>query len=153
MAVGYGVDRAAREGMLPWSHVSDRMASSRNYWVGTTRPDGRPHARPVWGIWLDQTFYFATDPASRGGRNLAASPELVVHLESGDDVVILEGVAEEVADVSVRARFADAYEAKYQLRPDTGDAALIYGLRPRAAYAWLEKDFPRTATRWLFGQD
>lgn len=69
---------------------------ARNYWVVTTRSDGKPHSVPVWSIWLDETFYFGTDRRSRKGRNLATNPGLVVHLESGDDVVILEGVAEEV---------------------------------------------------------
>ena len=34
----------------------------------------------------------------RKGRNLAENPNVAVHLESGDDVVILEGVAEVVTD-------------------------------------------------------
>jgi len=108
---------------------------------------------PVWGLWLDEAFYFSTDPASRKARNLQANPAQVVHLESGDDVVILEGTAEGVADPSLRARFAEAYHAKYQIRPDVGDAALVYGLRPRVAQAWREQDFPNSATRWLLSRD
>ena len=151
MPASYGVDRTATEGMIPWNVVGNRLASARNYWVGTTRPDGRPHAAPVWGVWLDETFYFATDPTSRKGRNLAARPELVVHLESGDDVVILEGTAEVVTDGSLLVQFANAYEAKYQIRPDVDTAAPgVYRLRPRVAFAWLETDFLRTATRWFF---
>ena len=147
---GYGIDTTA-EGLLPWSQVAERMAGSRNYWVGTTRPDGRPHAAPVWGIWLDETFYFATDPASRKARNLAGSPQIVVHLESGDDVVILEGTAHAVGDLPLLARFADAYEVKYGFRPNVENAASgIYSLMPSAAYAWIEQDFPKSATRWTF---
>ena len=152
MPAGYGVDPSAVEGMLPWSYVSEQMASSRNYWIVTTRPDGRPHVAPVWGIWLEDGFYFSTDPHSRKGRNIAAGPRLVVHLESGDDVVIFEGTAEEVTEASVLGRFADAYDAKYKIRPDVSSAAPgVYWLRPQVAFAWLEKDFNKTATRWLFG--
>jgi Pyridoxamine 5'-phosphate oxidase len=94
---GYGI-RPDGEGLLPWSFVDERMANARNYWVATTRPDGRPHATPVSGVWIDGSFYFGTGPGSRKARNLAKNQHLVVHLESGDEVVILEGVAEEVAD-------------------------------------------------------
>ena len=151
---GYGIERSPSAEMIPWSAVGERLAGARNYWLGTTRPDGRPHVAPVWGVWLDGVFYFATDPASRKARNLAASPQLVVHLESGDDVVILEGTAEAAADPSLLARFADAYEAKYQFRPDTSSAAPgVYRLRHRVAFAWLERNFPQSATRFTFKPD
>ena len=48
-----------------------------------------------------------------------------MHLESGDDVVIREGSAEEITDPVLLTRFADAYEAKYQLRPGTDGGAPI----------------------------
>lgn len=150
MPAGYGI-RQDSAGLLPWSWVDERMARSRNYWVVTTRPDGRPHARPVWGVWVDGCFYFGTDRRSRKARNLAENPALLVHLESGDEAVILEGVAEEVTDGAVLARYADAYEAKYQFRPDPGDAGgVTYALRHQVAFAWLESDFPGSATRWQF---
>jgi pyridoxine/pyridoxamine 5'-phosphate oxidase len=137
--------------MMVWDEVRDRLAKERNYWVATTHPDGRPHVMPVWGLWLDETFYFATDTASRKGRNLAANPNLVVHLESGDDVVVLEGSATEVIEPSLLQRFVDAYEMKYQFRPDVNSiTAKVYCLRPRVAFAWHEKDFPQSATRWSF---
>lgn len=147
----YGVERTSNVGMIPWHHVREQMANSRNYWVVTTRPDGRPHVMPVWGIWLDETFYFSTDPASRKGRNLAANSETVVHLESGDEVVIIEGTTEKVTNATILTQFADAYSTKYRFRPDVNHPAFgVYRLRPRTAYAWLEQDFPRTATRWTF---
>ena len=150
MPGGYGIERDST-GLMTWSAVVERLAVARNYWVATTSPDGRPHVAPVWGLWLDDAFYFSTDPASRKGRNLAASPELIVHLESGDDVVILEGRAEAVAEPSLLARFAAAYDAKYQLRPDVSNPASgFYRIRPRAAFAWREQDFPKSATRFSF---
>mgnify|MGYP001604736294 CR=1 FL=1 len=141
-------------GLLPWNRVDKRMATAHNYWVGTTRPDGRPHVMPVWGVWVDQTFFFGTDRGSRKGRNLAANPALVVHLESGDDVVILEGVAEQVTDRAPLAAVDDAYFAKYRMRllDHPGDVG-IYALEPGVAFAWQERDFNRSATRWLFASD
>jgi pyridoxine/pyridoxamine 5'-phosphate oxidase len=131
--------------------VSERLTSARTYWVGTTRPDGRPHTAPVWGVWMDEAFTFATARDSRKGRNLAANPALVVHLDSGEAVVILEGLAKEVTDPSLLAQFADAYEAKYRWRPDTARAEqVVYALRPRAAFTWQESDFPESGVRWRF---
>ena len=104
---------------------------------------------PVWGLWFDEAFYFSTDPSSRKGRNLAANPRLVVHLESGDDVVILEGTAERLNGESVPPGFADAYEAKYGIRFDPSDEAFgVYLLRTSVTFAWRERDFPKSATRW-----
>jgi PPOX class probable F420-dependent enzyme len=138
-------------GLRSWQDVTQQLARARNYWVATARPDGRPHVMPVWGIWLDGAFWFSTSRRSRKGRNLAAEPHLAVHLESGDDVVILEGEAEEVTEEEQLVRFADTYETKYGFRPDTQVANTVtYRLRPRVAFAWLESDFPGGATRWRF---
>ncbi len=90
---GYGIEKAtgAPGERLPWSQVAEWLATARNYWVCTTRPDGRPHAKPVWGIWLESQFIFSTHPETVTARNLRVNPALVVHLESGDHVTIVEG--------------------------------------------------------------
>lgn len=149
---GYGVP-PGDEGMLPWSHVSDRLAQSRNYWIVTARPDGRPHAVPLWGAWVEETLYVEGGTETRWGRNIAANPAVAVHLESGDDVVILEGVVEEARglDPSLAARIAEAYAAKYKdYRPNPDDwrEGGLYALRLRMALAWTS--FPTDATRWRF---
>ena len=148
---GYGVHRD-EAGLLDWAYVDERMEASRNYWISTTRPDGRPHAAPVWGVWFEGVIYFGTARDSRKARNLRANPEMVVHLESGDDCVILEGVAQEVEDSSLRRRVGRAYAAKYGLDAvGEAGASPLYALRPRVALAWRESDFPVSATRWRPG--
>lgn len=152
MPSGYGIN-ASVEGLLNWGAVSERLMSARNYWLATAGKDTRPHVMPVWGLWQDEAFFFSTDTASRKGKNLALNPYVVVHLESGDDVVIIEGRTEAVRDVGVLNIFADAYEMKYSFRPDVNSAeARVYRLYPKAAFAWREKDFPTSATRWSFSQ-
>lgn len=147
---GYGISRQ-EEGMLSWEWLSQRMEEARNYWVGTTRPDGRPHSMPVWGVWVDESLYFGTGPDTRKARNLAKSPAMLIHLESGDEVVILEGEAQVTEDPAVLARVDDAYEAKYQMRAVSQiKSSVWYTLRPRIALAWTEKEFPANATRWVF---
>ncbi len=150
---GYGVDRRATKGVLPWSYVTKRMASARNYWVATARPDGCPHVTPVWGLWLEDRFCFATDPKSVKARNVRENPAVSVHLESGDEVVILEGAMRRMDDSGLLKHFVEEYEAKYKFRPnpDSPDHGIYY-LEIAAAFAWREKDFTKTATRWAFGK-
>jgi general stress protein 26 len=140
---GYGIS-TDDEGMFPWSWAEERLEASRNYWIVTASADGEPSAVPVWGVWAAGAVYFGTSPSSRKGRNLARDPRVVVHLESGDEVVILHGEAEVV---EVDDSILDAYEAKYGYRPPSTQ---LYRLQPARALAWLEADYPRTATRFDF---
>lgn len=143
---GYGIAADAK-GMLPWSWADERLVASRNYWIVTTRPDGRPHAMPVWGLWLDGAVHWGSSPSSVKAKNVAHDPRVAVHLESGDEVVILEGEAEAFA---LDDRLADAYREKYEYRPDPSEGGGWFRLRPRVGFAWTEKDYPRTATRFDF---
>ena len=59
MGADYGIS-GSEEGMLSWERVAERMAGARNYWVSTMRPDGRQHATPAWGVWVEGTLYFGT---------------------------------------------------------------------------------------------
>lgn len=148
---GYGISTEPT-GMLDWDWVDEQMAKSRNYWICSTRPDGRPHAAPVWGVWYEGVLYFSTDTESRKARNLADRPEVVVHLESGDDSVILEGVVEVITDMTLLRQVGKAYAQKYPPYDPVGDdtPGLWYALRPYTVLAWMEHDFPNTATRWDF---
>ena len=149
---GYGLGGAPADGTkLPWSQVVEWLTQARNYWVCTTRADTRPHAMPVWGLWVDGQLWFSTDPSSVKGQNLLARPDIVVHLESGDEVCVLEGRAVRVTDADALEHFDDIYEAKYDVRPSAmGEAAAVYVLHPTTALAWTEAEFPTTATRFAF---
>jgi hypothetical protein len=143
-AGGYGVP-SEPEGMLLWSWAEAQLQTSRNYWIVSVRPDGSPHSAPVWGLWVDGAVVFSTSPDSRKGLNLARDPRVVINLESGDDVVILEG---EVESTPLDDRLAGLYEAKYDYRP--GGEGDWYSLRPRVVYAWREQEYPRSVTRFSF---
>jgi len=141
---GYGISEDA-EGLLPWSWAEERLTASRNYWLATSSPGGGPHAMPVWGLWQRGGFVFSSDASSRKGRNLAADPRVVVHLESGDDVVVVEGSAE---TIDPTPELLAAYATKYQ--PVDAAIGRWYFMRPRRAYAFRERDFPQSATRFDF---
>ena len=148
----YGIEPVSESSeLLPWSFVESRMADARNYWLATVSQVNIPHAAPVWGVWQAGALYFATDPASRKARNLAANPEAVVHLESGDEVVILEGIAEQVADRHILEQVNAVYSQKYDIDVDLPNS-LTFRLEPRRAFAWLESAYPGTATRWEFSE-
>jgi hypothetical protein len=149
---GYGLGDAPADGsVLAWATVEGWLTTARNYWICTTRANGKPHAMPVWGLWTDGAVWFSTDPISVKGRNLEARPEIVVHLESGDECCVLEGTVERVRDPDSLARFDDLYDAKYDVRPSSmEDAAGVYVLAPRTALVWTETEFATSATRYSF---
>ena len=154
----YGLAPATEGEILPWSWAEERLRESRNYWVVTVRPDGRPHAMPVWGAWVDGAFYFGTGGDSRKGRNIAADPRAVVHLESGDEVVVLEGVMTEATNADDIRRFDEAFNPKYGFGGDSEEldltelGAVMYRLAPQVAFGWTEASFPQNATRWVFSE-
>ncbi len=152
MTPGYGVATTPpNTRRFSWAAAERRLKASRNYWITSTRRGGRAHAIPVWGLWLDGAVYFSSDPASVKGRNVAARPDIVIHLESGDEAVILEGRAECVTDGAELKRFADVYEKKYAFRVDTDNPMYgVYRLHPDVALTWSERAFQASATRWVF---
>ena len=139
---------------LPWSHAEKRLEKSRSYWICTTRPDGRPHSMPVWGFWLDGALFFSTGTTTRKAKNLAHNPNVSIHLESADDMVVLEGSVEEVDPKKFAPAFrkrADAVSRKkYKMGFTIMPGSVFYRVRPRVAWAWQEKKFPYHSTRWEF---
>ncbi len=131
---------------IEWSSVVERVTEARNYWISTTRPSGRPHSVPVWGAWTEDTFFFLTDLKSLTATNLAQNPASEVHLESGDDVVMLFGEFEQ-ADFT--ASVVDAFNSKYEM-PPMAEGFPVYRLTLKKAIAWGEQGFPSNATRWRF---
>lgn len=151
---GYGIPEHT-DGLLDWEHVTQRLAAARNYWVDTADAAGRVHATPIWGAFVDGFLYVEGGPGTQRGRNIAENPNVAVHLESGDDVVILEGVAEHVVprEEELAMRLVDALEPKYGSSGYHPTASQwneggLYRIRPRKVFAWTQ--FPRDATRFTF---
>jgi pyridoxamine 5'-phosphate oxidase-like protein len=151
MPAEYGIDPSGA-GLVSWNWALEQLHAARNYWVCTVSPDGRPHAAPVWGVMIDGTLYFSTDTRSAKGRNLLANPRITVHLESGDEVVILEGVVERFDRTDDVPDLAAVYQAKYGFDVTTlpGAESAWFALRPTVAHGWREADFQMSATRWEF---
>jgi hypothetical protein len=143
--------------LIAWSWAEAKLRDAANYWIATTCPDGRPHARPVWGVWLRDTLLFSN--GSLLARNLVHDPRVTVHLESGDEVVIIEGTATRVeqSDRTRREEFGAAYAPKYHWDVPLDDDGL-FAVHPRIAFGWrcdptgLDGGglMAATATRWRF---
>ncbi|MDE2766378.1 MAG: pyridoxamine 5'-phosphate oxidase family protein, partial [Chloroflexota bacterium] len=133
MPPGYGVgDPQYGFEPIAWAWVEQQLQAARNYWLTVTRPGGTPHVAPVWGVWLEGALLFFTDPSSLKARSFAQDARAAVHLESGDDVVILEGRVE--PERATRAAL-DAYEAKYGVRPEHTPGA-AFRVEWTKALAW-----------------
>jgi nitroimidazol reductase NimA-like FMN-containing flavoprotein (pyridoxamine 5'-phosphate oxidase superfamily) len=141
----YGVPQGP-EGMLPWEWASEGLRLSHNYWLTTTHADGRPHAMPVWGVWLDGAWYCCTAVTSRKARNLAETPHCVVCNEGAAEAVILEGLARRLLAAEIPGPLSAAYKAKYGWELQGS----VFEIRPRVVFAMPEQQFPKGATRWNF---
>jgi nitroimidazol reductase NimA-like FMN-containing flavoprotein (pyridoxamine 5'-phosphate oxidase superfamily) len=142
---GYGVPKT-KKGTLAWSHVAERMEQARRYWVVTVDSGGQPHAVPVDGLWIENALYFGGGSQTRWIRNLTANPHVAVHLESGTDVVMMEGTAEYLSDPKhpIAQKLDEASQAKYHLPSGTP----CWVLHPKRVFAWSK--FLSDATRWVF---
>ena len=119
------MDTFRRRGFIPWNKIDNWLRAARSIWVSTTRPDGRPHAVPVWFIWDGSSVYFISARSLQKSGNLARQPWIVVHLGDGDDVVILEGSVEIITEQAELERVDAAYQAKY-VDPGSGAQATIF---------------------------
>jgi hypothetical protein len=142
---------------LPWTWATQQLTTARTYWIATTRPTGQPHTRPIWGIWLNHTFYFST--GSLAAHNLTLQPAITVHLESGTNVLIIEGTAQQVTDPSLLSQIVTLYNQKYHWNLDPNQLpGPFYAVHPQTAFGWHFNDSDTTpestalknATRWRF---
>ena len=142
---------------LPWSWAVERLSATHTYWIATTRPDGRPHARPVWAVWVHDSLSFST--GSLAAANLQTNPAISVHLDIDPEVVILEGVATVIDDGDELQAVLDAYNPKYAeaLTVDSLPGPFLRVAVERA-FGWIAAptaadggaQFHGTATRWRF---
>jgi PPOX class probable F420-dependent enzyme len=153
---GYGIKGPAEgTGLLPWSWAVERLTRSHDYWLATSRPDGRPHLMPVWGVWLDGALWFSSGLRSRKARNLAADPRCSVTTDDALEPVVLEGTAALVAGPPAIRVFANALNTKYgtDYGSDFFDPGVngCYRVSPAWVFGLTESDFEGSPTRWTFG--
>jgi PPOX class probable F420-dependent enzyme len=152
---GYGVGKSSEGGgLLPWEWAEEQLVSSRNFWLATRWPDGRPHVMPVWAVWETDQLLFSSSKGSRKARNLAADPRCSVTTEDPRNPVVVEGVAELITEHADLEAFLAAENARYatsygfeMVDPVTNRC---FRLRPRQVIALCADNFTGSPTRWRF---
>lgn len=140
---------------VSWEYVEKRLTDSINYWLCSVRPNGSPHVAPRWGVFLDGRFYYDGSPETRHARNLVGNPNVALHLESGSDVVILDGESHPAGKPSpeLAQRLSQAYCAKYASEgyapgPSQWDEGGLFIFTPRQCLAWTK--FIEDPTKFIF---
>ena len=152
---------------LEWSRVlkllSGPPTEDLTHFVGTVRPDGRPHVAGVGGLYLDGDMYFVAGPGTRKARNLAANPVCTIAVRMKGIDVTFEGEAERVRDTETLERAAaryreggwpakvegDAFTAPFNA-PSAGPAPWqLYRFRFHTVFGVAGAE-PYGATRWRF---
>ncbi len=154
---GYGIvgpDEGG--GLLRWSWAEQQLDRSRNFWLATHWPDGRPHVMPVWAIWQADGpwLLFSSSIGSRKARNLRHDPRCAVTTEDPQNAVVIEGVVELITQYDDLEAFLNAENAKYgtsygfdMVEPSANSC---FRLRPTWAFGVQAENFTGSPTRWTF---
>jgi general stress protein 26 len=135
--------------LLQWDFVSAHMAASQEYWLNTVYADGRPHAVPVWGIWYKNRVHFEGGMKTAWARNLVRNPHIVVHLPSGEQVVIIEGTAHIIEDDDINSDEWNRLDTLFQSKYKVDKGSPYWYVQPRKVLAWNGGGL-QTMTRWIF---
>jgi hypothetical protein len=143
---------------VTWEYVVQRLTESKNYWMSSVRPNRKPHVVPRWGVFVEDRFYYDGSPETVHARNIVLNPHVVLHLESGDQAVIVEGLtvavgkpAKELAEKVARAFRAKYSPYGYSPQANQWDSGGLYALTPHKALAWT--NFIEDPTRFDLSGD
>ncbi len=152
---------------LEWERVHAQLAvlpgPERPFFLGTVRPDGRPHSAGIGATWAHDSLYVVSGPGTRKSRNLAADPACTISVRLHDLDVVLEGEAHRVTDPDELERVAAVYRAGGWPAQVDGDAFTapysaasagpppwhLYRFSFHTAFAVATAE-PHGATRWRF---
>ena len=129
------------------ARAQERLRADLIAWLTTVSPEGRPQSTPVWFQWDGDAFLVYSRPRAAKLRNVAANPNVSLHLEGnrvGGDNVIFEGVAAHLPGAPPADRMA-GYMEKYGPRIEQ------YGWTPAsfaADYAEAIRITPTRARIW-----
>lgn len=142
---------------VAWEAVEQRLAEAKNYWLCSVYPDGRPHVIPRWAVYVQGKIYYDGSPETRHARNIAANPHAALHLESGDQALIVEGHAAAAGKPSAElaAKIAAAYCAKYTQfgycpQPEQWDEGGLFVFTPKKVLTWT--NFMDDPTRFTLSE-
>jgi hypothetical protein len=153
---------------LPWTRPRDLLAASPRrfditFFLGTSGPDGRPHAAGIGALWHDGDLYLVSGPGTRKSRNLAANSACTISVKLEGIDLVLEGEASRVMDQPTLEQLAQLYREggwPAQVQGDTFTAPYsapsagpppwyLYRFTFHTAFAVTTAE-PHGATRWRF---
>jgi hypothetical protein len=155
-------------GVLPWSRARDLLADEAKgplvgFFLGTVRPDGRPHAAGIGAVWHNGDLYFTSGPGTRKSRNLAVNPACTISVKLTGLDLTLAGYAVRILEPAVLEALAATYRDIGWPAQVDGDAftapfsAPSAGPPPWHLYRFtidtavgLSTVEPNGATRWVF---
>src|SRR5213594_874817 len=90
---------------LPWARPHDLIANGDpsadfTWFLGTTGPDGRPHAAGVGAAWHDGDLYFTSGDGTKKSKQLAANPAASISVRLAGIDLVFEGEVTRVTDRS-----------------------------------------------------
>jgi hypothetical protein len=99
---------------MPWSRAAEALGNGSlgpetACFLGTVRPDGRPHSAGVGVAVHDGDLHFATGPGSRKAKNLAGNPACTLSIRLDGIDLALEGEAARVTDTATLETIAQLY--------------------------------------------
>jgi len=132
-------------------------------YLGTVRPDGRPHSAGVGAFLQGGALYVVSGPQTRKSRNLAANPRCTLSVRTSAGDVIFEGAAARVTEpetleaVAATAREGgwpaqvegDALTAPYSAQSAGPPPWWLYRLAYDTVFGVATSE-PFGATRWTF---
>ncbi len=140
--------------MSDFDEVIERLGRARSYWLVSAGPEG-PHAAPVWGAVHEAALHHFSDRTSVKARQVAQDPRVVVHLESAEEVLIVEGRLVDLGHPLSHPEVLGAFEAKYDgpgeadyLPGPTSPYDVLYRLEPTRVMSWDLADFDGSQRRW-----
>ena len=138
---------------LAWSWVEEQLAAAGSYWL-VPRSSGHPHPRPVWGIWHGRRLHLSVGSPSLQ-RAISRDPKVTVHLDSGTDVVLVEGTTNPAAQDETPSSVIEAYNTKYDWDyhvAQYGDLTVVQPVRVLAwrTAGWAGRDSFQATGCWDF---
>jgi hypothetical protein len=155
-------------GEIPWSRAAEAlgtgaMRAETTCFLGTVRPDGRPHSAGVGVVYHDGDVWFTSGPGTRKSRNLAENPACTISLRLEGLDLVVEGEAHRETDHATIEQIAalyrdggwpaqadgDAITAPYSAQSAGPPPWHVYRLRIETAFGVGLRE-PYGASRWRF---
>jgi len=96
------LDKTSETEPLAWKRARDLLDAGAlpeaASFLGTVRPDGRPHSARIGAAWYDGSVYFQTGRQTRKARNLQVNPACTLSASLAGIDLVFEGSAERITD-------------------------------------------------------